>query len=120
MSKLYEIKKIEDRLYTYLVIANSYESPLDVLDEISNEIEVENCTILFDMLLRTGLSYNRYLSINFQDKTFDRKSIKIVDNAISNEIKNNVIEILNENIKVVEDSILPAPLKFLIKKRQLV
>jgi hypothetical protein len=120
MSKLYEVKKIEDGYYSYLVIANSYRSPLDVLDEISKEIECDNCTVLFDMLLRTGLSYNRYLSMDYLNNTFDIKSTNVVQNNITDYIKRNVIEVLNENIEYVEDSILPAPLKFLIKKKQLV
>ncbi len=116
MSKIYDVKKIKNGIYTYLVVANSYESPLDVLDEISKEIEVPECTILFDMLLRTGMSYNRYLSIRYKDNQFDKKSISIVT-QISNDIKLSTVETLNKHISCVEESLLPEPIKFLIKKK---
>lgn len=118
MNKIYKLKKTNNKNYAYLVIATSYISPMDVLDEISEEIECDNCIVLFDMLLRTGLSSNRYVSIEYKNNDFDINSIKIADKDIDENIKKSVIEFLNNNIEYVNESIIPQALKFLIKEKK--
>lgn len=64
----------------YVIFSVSTDSPLFLLDEIKENIFLENGqTILFDQLLQTGDTENRFLSIKFLNGKFDLSTIQHID-----------------------------------------
>lgn len=112
----YKIIKLENNKYDYLVIATAYENPLDYMDEIINEINQDKVKIIFDFTLINGLHNNRYIEFdNDQGKSyFD--SFRIVK-EVSEDISNASRDFFCENDKMVQDSIIPRALKYLIKTK---
>lgn len=112
----YKIIKLENNKYDYLVIATAYENPLDYMDEIQSEINQDKVKIIFDYTLINGLHDNRYIEFdNNQGKSyFDSFSIV---KEVSDDISNISRDYFCENDKMLQDSIIPGALKFLIKSR---
>lgn len=51
----FEILKMHNELYDFLIIATSYENPLSSFKEIEEEINVEGAKLLFDLTLINGV-----------------------------------------------------------------
>lgn len=76
------INKSNNLIFKYVIFSVSTDSPLFMLNEIHNNISLENGQkILFDQLLQTGDSSNRFLSLKFANGEFDLSSIKHVEKS---------------------------------------
>ena len=74
------INKSNNPKIKYVIFSISTDSPLFLLDEINENVKLKNGQIvLFDQLLQTGDSDNRFLSLQFVNDKFDLSSIKHVD-----------------------------------------
>ena len=74
------INKSNNPKIKYVIFSISTDSPLFLLDEINKNIYLENGqSVLFDQLLQTGDSSNRFLSLKFVNGTFDLSSIQHID-----------------------------------------
>lgn len=74
------INKSNNPKIKYVIFSTSTDSPLFVLDDINKNICLENGqSVLFDQLLQTGDSDNRFLSLKFVNGMFDLSSIKHID-----------------------------------------
>lgn len=110
----YKIIKLDNNEYDYLVIATSYENPLDYMDEIEETINQDKVKIIFDYTLINGLSSNRYIEFdNNQDKSY-YDSFTVVK-EVNSEISNTSNNFFTENDDIVQASVIPRALKFLIK-----
>lgn len=104
----YIIKKIGLHNFEYLVFGTSVESPLLNIQEIADYIkETKDVKVLFDQLLQTGNSENRFLLINFKNGVFDFNSASCISSKdISASIKKKICVFLKQNPKILEYSIL--------------
>lgn len=108
MMKEYILKHIDQDNIDYLVFGTSVESPFFYLSEIAKDIKDDKVVkVLFDQLLQTGNSKNRFLMLELKDGTFELNSAVSIDpKTISNEIKLHITEFLRQNPQVLEYSIL--------------
>ncbi|WP_283610616.1 type II toxin-antitoxin system RnlB family antitoxin [Faecalispora anaeroviscerum] len=110
----YQILKLNNEPFDFLVIATSYENPLSHIDEISKEIKAEHAKILFDLTLINGTKSNRYISCDFRLGESYLQSCSVVK-EIDVCIKNISHNYFAQNHDVVQNSVVPNSLKFLLK-----
>ena len=58
MKDNFEIMKLNNEPYDFLIIATSYENPLSSIKEIGEEIQVQKANLLFDLTLINGTNKN--------------------------------------------------------------
>lgn len=74
------INKSNDPKIKYVIFSISTDSPLFLLEEINKNINLKNGqSVLFDQLLQTGDSNNRFLNLKFVNEAFDLSSIQHID-----------------------------------------
>ena len=118
MMKEYILKHIDQDNIDYLVFGTSVESPFFCLTEITKDIKADKVVkVLFDQLLQTGNSKNRFLMLELKDGTFELNSAICIDpKAVSNEIKLHIADFLRHNPQVLKYSILLNEQKKIIKQ----
>ncbi|MCK4260793.1 MAG: type II toxin-antitoxin system RnlB family antitoxin [Halanaerobiales bacterium] len=116
----FALKKVCNSKYSYLILSTSYLNPLNYMNEIESCLNDKyEGGILFDLLLSTGNSSNRFLEGFFDGVQFDLNSFKIVK-LEDEEIKRESLRFFQENIWMLDNSVLTNINKFLIKKGKLV
>lgn len=111
--KKYEIVKLDNELFDYLIIANMYENQINDLIFNCNVPFLENGNIIFDLTIINGLSGNRYVSAQVKDSKILINSLKTyskIDNIIFNITKKYFID----NSNIVMNSYLPNAVKYKI------
>ena len=114
--KKYNLKKINEDEYTYFIISLTYESILDYIEEIENELLIEKNIrlILIDQLLTTGNNKNRFISCEYQNgkiRLFTAKNVDCKEN-----IRKISSQILKDKCDLIENSILTKHQKQKIKE----
>lgn len=114
----YIIKRIDFENIKYLVVGTSVESPLFYMSEIEKDInDIKEVNVLFDQLLQTGNSDNRFLLIKLKNGLFELNSAKSVSSEdMKNNIKIEISEFLRNNPKVLNYSILSSEQKKFIEE----
>lgn len=110
----FEVLKLYNETYDYLVIATSYENPLSFIDEIGEEIQVQRANLLFDLTLINGTSKNRYIQGKYEAGRNQLMLCSIVQ-EVSDSIKKVSQIYFAENEEVVRKSVIPNALKYLIR-----
>jgi len=117
MMKNFTIEKTSIGNYGYLVIATSYDSPTNNLDEIEAEIGDYSGNILFDLTLINGLNSNRYLEAESKNGKINRRSFK-TKKHVAESIKELSEKFFVNNADVLEQGTISNALKFLLKTGQ--
>ncbi|WP_427113339.1 type II toxin-antitoxin system RnlB family antitoxin [Megasphaera sueciensis] len=112
--KNYQILKLNNELFDFLVIATSCENPLSYIKEIGKEISRDQAKILFDLTLINGTKSNRYISCDFCIGKNYLQSCSLVKN-IDEHIRNMTYDFFAQNEDIVQRSVVPNSLKFLLK-----
>ena len=112
--KKFQILKLHDEPYDFLVIATSYENPLSLFDDLKKELKVDEAKLLFDLTLINGTKKNRYIKCHYQANTDSLLLCSLVDN-IDDYIRSLSHDYFLQNEEVVRNSIIPNSLKFLLK-----
>ena len=110
----YRLIKLHNEPYDFLVIATSYENPLDLIGEIEKAIAVNRAKILFDLTLINGIKSNRYIKCDFEAGKNLNSSFGLV-NAVDNNIRNISYNFFAENNDIVEKSVISNALKALLR-----
>ena len=108
--------KLKNSCYDYLLIATTYENPVNQF-LFDNSIDFMNAgKIAFDLTVVNGKKFNRYAFADVENHKIIPQSISVSDSAdkiISNASK----EYFSEHLDIIEKSILPKACKFeLIKE----
>lgn len=113
--KIFEILATENPGTPFVVVATSYINPLGSIVEVQNDSTLVGFEgdILFDNLLSSGFSSNRFISIGFKDGRFDYSSVKIVDD-VEKDILGLIYDFFYNNPTCVDKSILPSPQKHIL------
>ncbi|WMC91305.1 type II toxin-antitoxin system RnlB family antitoxin [Kineothrix sp. MB12-C1] len=114
MKDNFKILKLNNEPYDFLIIATSYENPLDSIEEIEEEIHVKKANLLFDLTLINGVKKNRYIKCEYKAGINKLQSCSLVD-SIDETIKALSYNFFKQNEEVVRKSIIPNTLKHLIK-----
>ena len=115
--KNFSIEKINKDGYGYLIIATSYDSPINNLGEVEAELKGYTGKVIFDLTIINGVDCNRYSEAEVVAGKINRKSFKIkktLDDPI-NEISKMFFQ---NNTEILEQSTLTKALKFLLKTGQ--
>ncbi|WP_373000390.1 type II toxin-antitoxin system RnlB family antitoxin [Lutispora sp.] len=104
----YEIFEFDDDVNEKMVLITSTEDLYylqnDIYDDIS-KTNGEKFTILVDLFLRNGFSFNRFVSLNYKGK--DRcRSFIVNPREVSEEIKLRVRSYLKTNTELLNNSAL--------------
>ena len=110
----YKILKLNNEPFDFLVIATSYENPLSHFEDISKEINVDQARILFDLTLINGIKSNRYIACDFQRGKNHLQSCSLIY-EIDDYIKSVSHNYFIENEGMIQESVIPNSLKFLMK-----
>lgn len=114
--KSFEMQRLHVGSYPYLVLSTSFESPLDEIELIENELK--NCSagkVIFDLVLTNGLSSNRFIEAEFDGDHIKHSSFRPVQ-IVEDSVKKVSSKFYQLHSDYVEKSILPNPHKFLLKK----
>lgn len=114
MKNNFEILKLNNEPYDFLIIATSYEDPLNSFEEIGNEIQMQKANLLFDLTLINGVSRNRYIKCEYEAGKSQLQSCAIVE-CIDDAIKKLSGQFFMDNEDVVKKSVIPNSLKYLLK-----
>ena len=77
----FQVLKLHDEPYDFLVIATSYENPLSLFDDSEKQLGVDDAKILFDLTLINGVKKNRYVKCHYKaGMNSHLSSCSIVDN----------------------------------------
>ena len=101
--------------YKYVVLATSYENPIDELKNIEDELKVKKYSgkVLFDLLLCNGMNSNRFVEIKFDGERFDLSSSITIKNPNSS-IKEGTHQYLKDKPALLENSVLPKAQRYII------
>lgn len=103
--------------YDWQVICLSYDSIYSYIQLIQDELKFQNVNkakVVFDQLLITGNSTNRFLSIEFHENMFLFDTAKNIIPELS--IKQKTHSILAQNIKLLDNCVLTKKQVDMIKK----
>jgi hypothetical protein len=114
MKNNFEIIKLNNEPYDFLIIATSYENPLSHIKEIGKEIHVPRAKLLFDLTLINGTNKNRYIKCEYEADRNQLQPCCVVEgvNATIKKISQNF---LAENEEAVQKSVIPNSLKYLLQ-----
>lgn len=115
--KNFIIKKIDKKYAKYLVFGTTVESPLFQLIDIKNKIVISDGeSVVFDQLLQTGNTDNRFLTLSFYEGKFDFGTAKNVEaDKLDADVKNFAYDFLRKNVDILKHSILLSEQKDIIQ-----
>lgn len=115
----FKVMPIQHGDYDVIVFAESFESPLESLDEVAEELRRNECNgrkrVLFDSLLSIGNNEERFAEAYFEDDflfgTF--KYVKIMKTDI---LRKDCAAFFQNNSSILENSVLTKVQQELIRK----
>lgn len=115
----YEIFTFEEDINENVVFLNTTEDLYFLQDEIMENINIknkQNKTVLVDLLLRNGFTFNRYILLKF-NKNKRCRSFIINPREVSEKIKMKIEEYLkNHNELLYSSSLSKREIDFIINK----
>ena len=112
--KAYDIIEFKSD-YKYVILATSYENPIDELENIEDELEAKKYSgkVLFDLLLCNGMNSSRFVEIKFNGECFDLSSSITIKNP-NNSIKEDIHQYFKDKPALLENSVLPKAQRYII------
>lgn len=101
----YEIFTFEEDVNEFVVFLNTTEDLYFLQDEIMEKISSKNKTVLVDLFLRNGFTFNRYILLKI-DSNNKFKSFIINPREVSEKIKKKVENYLKEHSELLYSSSL--------------
>ena len=109
----YSILKIENMTNCFLVIANTYENPLNDLLCDKFVPFVEKGDVIFDLAIINGINYNRFIQATVENHRLQEQNIKIIS-----DVPKDILELskkyFEENKEIIQRSTLPSATKYLL------
>ena len=104
--KNYVSIKLENSCYDYLLIAITFENPVNQFLFDDSVHFLENGKIVFDLTIINGKKFNRYAFANVENHKIAPQSITVsesTDNIIANTSK----KFFANNLDIIKKSVLP-------------
>jgi hypothetical protein len=112
MNNYYRIK-LSDCQYDFLIIATTHENPVNSFLYDNYISFVENGKVAFDLTVINGKSFNRYAFAEVKNHKIIIPSITVSSTA-DESITNKSDCFFAQHLDIIEKSILPKALKFLL------
>lgn len=108
MIKDYEIFSFNNEDNENVILLTTTEDLYFLEEKIYEELSVkngENFSVLVDLFLRNGFSFNRFVTLNYKGKNNVKVSVKNpID--VSEKIKHKIRQYLRQNIDILNNSAL--------------
>ncbi len=111
--KNFEVIKLNNSEYDYMVIATTCISPISTLTDIQNEFEDKSGRIIFDLTLINGTSSNRYITASLENGAFNRKSFEVVK-VIESKVEYISLDFFAHHADLVNNGTIQNALKSLL------
>lgn len=111
--KNFEVSRLENSSYDYLVIATTYISPISTLDEVQKAFKNISGKILFNLTLINGLNSNRYISAIIENAIVNRKSF-LIEKDVDDPVIHDSISFFSKHAEIVENGTISKALKNLL------
>lgn len=118
MKNNFEVLKLNDELYDFLIIATSYINPLSSFQEIVKKLKVKEAELIFDLTLINGVNKNRYIKCKYIAGKNQFQFCEIPKD-ISERIKIISKNYFNKHLEIIDKSVLTDSLKFLLKSNMI-
>jgi hypothetical protein len=118
MKNDFEILKLNDELYDFLIIATSYKNPLSSFHEIVKKLKVKEAKLIFDLTIINGINKNRYIKCKYRAGKNQFQFCEISED-ISETIKVISKNYFNKHEEIIDKSVLTDSLKFLLKSNMI-
>lgn len=109
----YNVIELKHSQYDYLVIANTYENPINDLLYKGFVPFIENGHIIFDLTVINGISNNRYAFAKVENHKIITNTIN-VSSKIDDNISNIIFNYFLDNSYIIKNSSLPSAMKYTI------
>lgn len=106
--KEYEIFNFDENITNNFVFMNTVEDSYYFIEEIYNDLyktRGKKFSVIIDLFLQNGFSFNRFIMIQFEDKD-NYKSLIVNSQEISDIVKRRINQYLKSHIELLEDSAL--------------
>lgn len=116
--KKYEINVLSEE-NKCIIFSTTYVSPLDFINDIENELRrIVNYSVevVFDFLLSSGNSQERFGRINYTGSEFDMRSFQFINVSKKNDLRKVSANYYKDKDQNLENSILTSIQKKMIKK----
>lgn len=116
--KRYEISVLDEEKKC-VIFSTTYISPLDFIKDIENDLKsIVNYSleVIFDFLLSSGNSKERFGKINYTGSEFDMKSFQFIKVPQKNDLRNVSVNYYRNKDENLDNSILTSIQKKMIKK----
>ena len=110
--KNFEVIKLNNSEYDYMVIATTCISPISTLTDIQNELEDKSGRII-DLTLINGTSSNRYITASFENGAVNRRSFEVVK-VIESKVEYISLDFFAHHADLVKNGTIPNALKSLL------
>jgi len=117
--KNFEIIKLKNSEYDYLVIATTYVSPISTLDDVQGEFKHFTGKLIFDLTLINGTNSNRYISAVIEDGGVNRKSFVVVK-EVDADVQHSSMDFFTKHTEVIKNGTIPEALKVLLAEGEFV
>lgn len=107
------IMSVPDKSQEYLIIANTYENPINDFLSEGYVPAIENGDVIFDLAIINGMNFNRFISATVRNHRLLVESIKPTS-SINDKILGISRNYFQKNRRIVEQSVLPSAVKYLL------
>lgn len=97
----------------FLVIANTYENPINDLLIDGYVPFIENGDVVFDLAVINGLDFNRFIRAKIQSHKLALETIEVLS-AVPKDILSLASDYFKKNINILQQSTLPEATKYLL------
>lgn len=109
----FNIIKLHNEPYNYLIIATNYQSSLSNLDELKREIDMKDGKLLFDFMIVNANKKNRFIECEISNFDYKKNTCKLIKH-VDKHIKRLSSQFFVEHEELIKCSVLPNALKYLI------
>ena len=109
----YNVIEISKDKIKFLIIANTYENPINDFISEGHVPFIENGDVIFDLAIINGINFNRFIRATIRQHRLITQTIQAVSN-VAPEILNISKEYFKSNKGIVKRSTLPLATKFLL------
>lgn len=110
----FNIIKLHNEPYQYLIIATNYKSSLNNLEELKEKLQLDTGKVIFDFMMINGEKKNRFIECEVNNSICRRNTFKLVK-EVNKGIRIESSRFFVNNTELVDRSVLPNALKHLIK-----
>lgn len=118
--KNFDIQKLYNFEYNFIIYSTTFESPLTQLNEINAALKLNNINkntrVLIDLLLSIGNTSERFVEATFDGEMLSRSSFKFVNIPKKHRLRRKACDYFKQNLFLLDNSVLNSSQKNLLSK----